>query len=533
MILLSAAGRRGWEAFRIGYVAGMAHYLVMLTWLLHIPYRWHGIPLGPAAGWAALSAFLALFPATWVWALTSNLSAPPAELGDGSYGGTRLQQALSGLAGRNWVQRTKWALYGAVLWVALEMLLARIFGGFPWDLLGVSQYRLVPLIQIASVTGVYGVSFLVIWFSLSLASGVAVAISGKYSKSTWVKEVFLPALVVAVLFNLGFRHVRAAPEPTRRLKVATIQPSIPQTLIWDSQADDERIREVIALSERALSNHVDLLIWPESAVPKLLRYDEKTFAAVTGLARRFKTWMIIGADDAEPKAQGKTPDDTDYFNSSFLISPEGRLVERYRKRSLVIFGEYIPLVKWLPFVKWFTPIQGGFTPGDKSVDFKMDSIGVTTSVLICYEDVFAHVGRSAAQDDEDFLVNITNNGWFGEAGAQWQHAVTAIFRAVENGLPLVRATNSGLSCWIDAQGRLRDFFTDPRGSIYGKGIFSFELPLSTSAARTERTFYNRHGDVFGWSCAVLAILGLLMNTVSGRKMRRQPQPAVSSRAPVP
>jgi apolipoprotein N-acyltransferase len=136
-------GRSGWEAFRIGYVAGLAHYLVSLYWLLLIPYRWHGIPFGPAAGWLALSAFIALYPATWVW-LLSKVRSSKLDVGS----------SMFAVLPKTWLQRILWSLSGAALWVALEMLVARLFTGFPWNLLGASQYQLLPLIQIVSVTGI-------------------------------------------------------------------------------------------------------------------------------------------------------------------------------------------------------------------------------------------------------------------------------------------------------------------------------------------------------------------------------------------
>ena len=504
--LMAAAsfGKNGADRFRIGYVGGLVFYLATLYWLLLIPYRWHSIPLAPGAGWLALGAYLALYPAIWVWCV-GKAQSPSGE-------------AKTWLA-ETWAGRTCWALGGAVLWVGLEMVIARLFSGFPWNLLGTCQYRLVPIIQICSVTGVYGVSFLVIWFSLSLVSAGLALLRRPARHSLWITEILLPIVVVAIIFNLGYREIRRAQNESRFLKVTFVQPSIPQTLIWDPSKDDERFRELINLSSRALTNHPDLLLWPEAAVPKLLRYDKETFEALTGLARSNHVWMIVGSDDAEPREPQIKPNDADYFNSSFLIDREGKLVGRYRKRSLVIFGEYIPLERWLPIVKWFTPIQGGFTPGDRPVPFELPDIPAKTSVLICFEDVFPHLAREYAQPDTDFLVNITNNGWFGEGAAQWQHAVTALFRAVENGLPLLRCSNNGLTCWVDRHGRLREIFHDSNNTVYGPGFMTTEVPLLERGSVRTPTFYNQHGDLFGWSCVVLSVAMFAFRIV-----RRRPQP---------
>src|SRR5439155_18229429 len=175
-MLASASGKKGEEIFRIGYVAGLAHYLASLYWLLLIPYRWHSIPLAPAVGLLALSAYLALYPAMWVW-------------------------LMSRLPASSWTGRTLWAICGATVWVGLEMIIARLFSGFPWDLLGVSQYELLPLIQIASITGVYGVSFLVVWVSLSLLSAAVMVIRRPTLRSLWIGEIALPFVVAAVIAN--------------------------------------------------------------------------------------------------------------------------------------------------------------------------------------------------------------------------------------------------------------------------------------------------------------------------------------------
>src|SRR2546421_9172447 len=183
---------------------------------------------------------------------------------------------------------------------------------------------------------------------------------------------------------------------------------------------------------------------------------------------------MVGSDDTELLTDGKT---REFYNSSFLISPRGELMEGYRKRSLVIFGEYIPMVRWLPFMKLFTPIPGGFTPGERPVQFHLPEVYTQVAPLICFEDAFPQLGRDASQPDTDFLVNMTNDGWFGESAAPWQHAMTALFRTIENRIPLVRCTNNGLTCWIDSQGRLRQICRDSLGTIYGPGIMTAEIPL--------------------------------------------------------
>jgi apolipoprotein N-acyltransferase len=488
-ILAVTLGTSGKRSFRLGYVAGLTHFLVSLYWLLCIPVR--GFPI---LGWIALSAFLALYPATWSWLANRAFPKNPETL----------STAHSPRSPSSWSQRTLWALSCAALWVAWEMIIARFLGGFPWNLLGASQYRIIPLIQISSVTGVYGVSFLLVWSSVSLLNAGRAIMQRPQLRTAWVSEIALPMLAVAAVFAFGFHQLRNAAVPQRELKVTLVQPSIPQTMIWDEAGDMERFRTLIRLSEQALTNETDVLIWPEAAIPGMLRYNKAIRDPILQLARSHKIWIIVGSDDAEPRRNSANPNDADYFNSSFLISPEGEIVNRYRKRNLVIFGEYVPFEHSLPFIKWLTPITGSFTPGDKAVPFQMGP--VKTSVLICFEDNFPHLVREYAGDDTDFLINLTNNGWFGESAAQWQHAANAIFRAIENGLPLVRCTNNGLTCWVDAQGRIREIFRDSRGTIYGAGFLPAKIPLLDPGEKRSATFYNRHGDWFGWTCVAWSLV---------------------------
>ncbi|HVZ60270.1 MAG TPA: apolipoprotein N-acyltransferase [Terriglobales bacterium] len=514
LFLAAAWGKSGGESFRIGYIAALTHYLVSLYWILLIPYRWLGIPLGPATGWLALSGFVALFPAAWTrWTLWRASALVPA-MEEGADAGR-----LAGFPAR-WPLRLWWALTSAAAWVAMEMVLARIFGGFPWNLLGASQHRLTPLIQISSWTGIYGVSFLVVWFAVSLFSAGMMLLRQPERRGVWVAEMFLPILTVALVFHFGERVLRTEKPAARTLRVEVMQPSIPQTVIWDETADEARFTNFVRECEASLTNRIDLLIWPESGIPRPLRYHEQTFQEVTGLARRHHVWMIVGSEDIEPAKGSRDPEKADYFNASFLISPEGEIWRRYCKRSLVIFGEYVPGERWLPFIKWFTPwIQGSYTPGTGAVAFNMKDLDASTSVLICFEDVFPQLGRTGVNTNTDFLVNITNDGWFGEGAEQWQHGLSGLFRAVENRVPLVRCSNNGLSCWIDEYGRMREILRDKAGSVYGEGAAIFEIPLAAAGQGHALTFYTQHGDVFGWSCFGLTA-GLSLCPLARRRLGR-------------
>ncbi|HUA67291.1 MAG TPA: apolipoprotein N-acyltransferase [Candidatus Saccharimonadales bacterium] len=508
LLLAIAQGKSRNDGFRIGYVAGLAYYLSSLYWLLLIPVA--GFPI---LGWVSLCAVLALFPAVWVCLMTGKI-------GQGS-----------------WAHRTCWALAGGAVWVALEMARARLLGGFPWDFIGVSQYRMVPLIQIASVTGVYGVSFLVVWFSLSLFSSGRAIFNNPSRRFVWQMETILPLTAVVGLFIFGYVRAGQGNPAGTTLRVTLVQPSIPQTLIWNPDQDEQRFRQLLQLSTKALrtnrnqrseaqpserqmiqvlnssnvdasratrsSDGTDLLIWPESAVPDL---DEDTVHAISQLAQSNHVWIIFNGEDVE-----FLPDATNYFNSAFLVTPNGRLAGVYHKRKLVMFGEYIPLVNWLPFIKYLTPITGSFSPGDKPVTFHLSALHVNAAPLICFEDTFPRLARESAKDDVDFLVNLTNDGWFGNSAAQWQHMANAVFRAVENNLPLICCANNGITCWIDSSGRVRRIFRDESGGVYGAGAMTVDVPMSLAGEQRTPTFFNRHGDWFGWVCVAVAALVLVFS----------------------
>lgn len=504
LLLAATSGLERSLAFRAAYVAGAVHYLLSLSWLRFIPF-----PAGAFAGWFSLALFLALLPAAWALGcqrVARRLGVFPA----GPFGPRELGRHLADVP---WLRLNLWFVACAALWVALEMLVARLFGGFPWNLLGTSQYRMLPLVQIASVTGVYGVSFLVVWFSVSLA--VALLVLGSLPDRTmaWRRPLVFPALLLVAVTGSGFLVIQRTPAPTRQLAVALVQPSIPQTVIFDPDASTNRFEVLLRLTEQALATRPDLVVWPEASLPHGL--SRENLDLLVSRIRDAGAWLIFGSDDAESlvDARGRTIERA--YNAAFLVGPDGRVADSYRKQRLVMFGEYIPFGRWFPFLQRLAPIGDGFHPGPGPVDFQLGSLAATASVLICFEDNFPHQARLHARPGVDFLVNITNDGWFGRSAAQWQHNANAVFRAIENGLPLVRACNNGVSCWIDPLGRLHSPRLRDGRDVYDAGFDTVTLALGSVG----RTLYNRLGDVFGWTCVALALVAL-----APRRLRFAPAP---------
>ena len=465
--LALVAGERRWRLFGLAFVAAVVFRLVSLRFLLNMPHT-----AGAISGWLALSFYSALYPAAWAWIC-----------------GGWLRDGLSKLQWP-WFRRLGFGLYAAAAWVGSEMLQARVLGGYPWNFLGVSQFENLPLIQIASVAGVYGVSFLVVWASVSLLFAVLQIRRSPANPWSWMVDVALPLLALGLVCGSGVFRVAKVPSPTNKLTVALVQPSIPQQLIWQGGTGDERLAKILKLSRLALATKPDLLLWPEACAPISAERWPEVFAMVKSSG----VPLIFGSDDVE-RAEGS--DEVRFYNSAAFLTPDDIQLQSYRKRRLVMFGEYIPFEKALPFMKYLSPIGGSFTAGMEPVQFTLQEGEHTIAPLICFEDSFPHGGREHVSPGTDLLVNLTNDGWFGTGPEQWQHAANAVFRAVENGLPLVRCANNGLTCWIDPLGRVRQFYGQESGDIYGSGFVSFDVPIGQTVGQT---FYNRHGDVFGWAC---------------------------------
>jgi len=552
LLLFSAAGQPAKVAFRLGWLGGLAFNLAALHWLLFIPVT--GFPI---LGWLALSAYAAVYPGLWVWlcwrlapgsadwqSAVSRAGSPQSDAAPAD-----CQSAKQQAASLRYGQRAAWALKCAVLWVALETILGCFLTGFPWLGLGVSQAKVLAIAQLASVGGVAMISFLPVWFAVTLMADAQSLRREPTTLSWWRLPCLLPVCASMVAASLGLGEMmgprRFGPAPAvRQLTLALVQPSIPQTMIWNPAEKTNRFAKLMQLSELALATQPDVLVWPEAALPEL---SEESFRAITNLVARHQVWMVFGADDyaLKPGAprDSTQPADYQFFNAAFLLSPEGKVVSTYRKRHLVIFGEYIPLADWLPFLKWFTPIQGGFTAGKEPVAFEMGAVvrdrpsgekreaspapKLRAGMLICFEDAIASVTRESATD-ADFLLNLTNDGWFGAGAQQFQHAAHSVFRAVENRRPVIRCTNNGLTCYVDETGFMHDLGVGDAADVYGTGFRV--VKLAVPAGPRELTFYQRHGNWLGWTC--VALTGWLVLRHGWRNRRPSPvQPAPSSANP--
>jgi apolipoprotein N-acyltransferase len=373
---------------------------------------------------------------------------------------------------------TYYLLFIPSAWVLLEYLRSHLLTGFPWALLGYSQYLNMPVIQIADITGVWGVSFLVMIVNVTIYSLIAY----RPSLINQIKKYSLPALFLATALIYGYSQLNLTPKTGHRtpLKISIIQGNIPQDLKWERQARGFIIGRYINLTLEAAKDKPDLIIWPEASLPVVAEQEPFYYERVKDLVKEIKTPLLLGA---------VTLRDGRYYNSALLISRDANNLDIYDKLHLVPFGEYIPLRKILGFLETVVPI-GEITPGKV---YKVFDHPAKFSVLICFEDLFPALSRRFVKEGAGILVNITNDAWYKESPAPYQHLQASVLRAVENRVFLVRAANTGISCFIAPNGEIISGVRDKSGkNIFVTGYRTQAVYMGKSAL----SFYTRFGDIF-------------------------------------
>lgn len=401
------------------------------------------------------------------------------------------------------------AIVAPIVMVTLEAIRSNFMTGFPYLLIGHTQISNLTLMQILDVTGVYGVSFLVIGFN-----GLLVEIALACQTRTYRPAVVSGALVAvglagALLYGRGrLASLETHPGP----EVCLVQANIPQDVKnrWESpEALDRAMKEYTEKYIRLTYESVKeaegpspLVIWPESALPGC--YNDLRSPAIHTMRQKvdamLKTYgfrrFLIGMNYFVPDGEGY-----EIFNSAIYVDGSHDTYERYDKIHLVPFGEYVPLSRLLFFVRYVVPYPQAFSAGSEYKLF--DYEGRKFGVVICYEDVFPGLVRRFVSDGAEFIVNISNEGWFYRSAEADQHLAIARCRAIENRVGIVRATNSGVSCLIDPAGRI-DKIIEKDGNIkLVTGRLTGRVTLGSGAA----TIYTRFGDVFALLCAACAVAG--------------------------
>ncbi|MDD5660561.1 MAG: apolipoprotein N-acyltransferase [Candidatus Omnitrophica bacterium] len=381
-------------------------------------------------------------------------------------------------------------------WVVLEYIRSYLFTGFPWAQLAFSQYKNLPVIQIADITGAWGVSFLVVFVNSALyfvlTCGLPVAAR--------VKKLIVPILCLSVVLAYGYCKIYRVQrsESQAPIKISVIQGNIPQDLKWDKQAIGFIQNRYEELTNSASADRPDLIIWPEASVPFLWGEDESEFRSVYSLVRRINTHLLVGTVSHYGEK---------YYNSALFIDKSGTPQAIYNKLHLVPFGEFVPFKNIFPFLATIAPI-GDITAGKDYTIFKYPQ---PFGVLICFEDLFPELSRQFVKRGAKFLVNITNDAWYKEGSAPYQHFAASVFRAVENRAYLARSANTGISGFIDPFGKILSVVEDARGKeIFVRGKISQDIYPGSSAG----TFYSHYGDFFVVLCMLLvayAIMSIIKN----------------------
>ncbi len=471
LIALHKSRSKG-EALLSGFLFGGVFFLLSIAWLRFVTFF----------GWAALVGIETSFIVLCAWAVYAARRTPV-------------------------FFRIVWF---AVVWTACEVFRSEIpVFGFGWNLLSYSQWPYAWVIQFANLGGAYGLSFVMALVNAALAEGCIHFFTAKKNSDRKTPALILGFILTlsTIVFSHGFywSH-RPAQSPARNLRISVLQGNIPEELENDPVIRDKIIGIYSKLTELAQFDQSELIIWPEAAFPGYFNRDINADSIHT-LARTSGIPMIVGSPHFEEPRKA--------YNSAYFLGPTGEIKNRYDKQKLVPFGEYVPL---LPIFGWLEPMAhymgvSDFSSGKESTVFSMMNKEFKFSTLICFEDTFQRLTREFVDNGAEFLVVITNDSWFKKTAAPYQHMHVSMFRAVENGVPVIRAANTGVSTFISSTGKELARLRDEKGrDIFIAGRKTFEMPIDPRL-----TYYRRGGWVFGYAVfGLFVIIGPVLIFRSGK-----------------
>ena len=472
-------------AFKGGLIFGFFYFLGNIYWIYHSLYYYGSVPLFLSyATVFLLSLYLALYP------------------------------VLFSLIYKNLLKNNlPTSLYAPFIWVSLEVLRTYLLTGFPWALLGYSQYKFLIITQIADITGIYGLSYLIVLFNCFIfdfwifkKKKILYPLLPYYS-------IIISTILVIIIFILcivyGLNKLDFY-EKNNKFRVAVIQGSIPQNEKWDFDKVNEIINIYKNLTIKANEYNPQLVVWPETAVPFIFTlsafprehyfpFEKNNYLSedLIKFVKEQNIYLLFGS--IMEREKGK------YTNSAVLIDKNGIVSYYYDKIHLVPFGEYVPLRKILFFIEKLTVGIGDYQPGS-SYNVAITPFG-KFATLICYEIIFPGQVRKFYNKGGNFIVNITNDGWFGKTSGPYQHFSMAVFRAIENRKPLIRAANSGISGFIDSSGRIID-----KTKLFERKYIVKDIQINN-----EISFYSKYGDIFAYICIVFSLIFLIGNIDFGGK----------------
>ena len=461
-LLFLASANTPASCFLLGWIAGACHGLSLLYWIVYVVNRYGNLPLVVSlAVCFLLVAYLAIFPGLFC-------------------------------AGLGWLRQRSlpWLPFAPFLWISLELGKSRLITGFPWENLGYSQYRWLPFIQVADITGVYGISFVLVLFN-SVLFYLVFGLDRQRRAAIRLLSLLLAAGVVFGIYGYGrwrLNTLEARPTPT--LKIALVQGNIAQDTKWDPDFQKATLDRYVRLTGEVVEQQPNLVVWPETATPFYFLADTKNSATIIRKVDSFGIPLLFGSPAY--RHEGKR---LRLYNRAYLLNDQGKLVGYYDKMHLVPFGEYVPLKGLLFFVDKLVQAAGDFASGDRATVLELPPAKV--GVLICYESIFPKLSRNMVAAGANLLVNITNDAWFGRSSAPYQHLSMAVLRTVENRVPMARCANTGISAFIDERGQI----------LQATGLFQEATILNNLRVGNTKTIYCRYGDWFAWSCLTISLIG--------------------------
>lgn len=478
-----ADSRRRWlRDLLLGYVAGLTFFWSVFSWLRTVT-----VP-----GMILVGFYMAFYLAFWSWFC----------------GRLRPRSAPNDTSRSPWLRSTnnlRLAFLLAAAWVTHEWFRGLVFSGWSWNSLGSALHAQLALIQIAEFTGVAGLSFLVAFTNVILLTSAR-----RFILEAQVRPMRphydLTLTMAAIVGVMGFGiHCLRIQRPSKTLNVALVQPNIPREqkfTVAFAQATFDQFRRLSAPALET-NSRADLVVWPESSMPGPVLQDELSYRFVMDFSASAKTDLLLGSIDQ---------DETHAYNAALLVSEGGKQVQIYRKVHLVPFGEYVPGRHTIPLLARVVgdQVPDDFAFGKEHTVFHLTNDKAKVAPLICFEDTIGDLVRQFVLGGANLLVNVTNDGWFLRSAGSQQHVANAVFRCVETRLPMVRAANTGVSCFVNQFGHITQTWSQfTEGTLTGE----VEVPIGD-----EHTFYVRHGEIFAEAClgitaVVLVVLGLRRTSI--------------------
>ena len=456
------------SAFGWAYFSGLLFFLITLFWIQFV--TWPGLIL--------LCGYLALY-----FGLFGVVYFKQAEL-------------FPSVSFRSWVL----CVSASAVWVLLEYIRSIAFTGFGWASLAHTQADFKGLIFLSSFTGLAGVSFCIAAVNFIFKD----VFFRRAKEPAFLVWFFAGLFVLAGINSMPFKHSLPL---SGEIKVAVIQPNTTLAESGDPHLVDVLVQRSLDLSRQALAERPALIVWPETSFPSFVWERQDLLDEIKTFARVNRVYMLFGA----VTRQGQQ-----YFNSAILIGSSGDVAGIRSKRHLVLFGEYIPFRKQFPFLQDIVPIDD-FTPGDQDAMFNVPGLG-KFGVLICFEDTIPEISRRYTAGGAGFLVNLTNDAWFRDSGQPGQHLRNALFRTVENGRPMIRATNTGESCVIGADGRELGCVENSAG----RRVQTRGFVVTSIYREANMTLFTHNDEWFLWGCVVF-LLGALFYRLRHRVAVKIPQ----------